>query len=108
MACGIQTLYTVKTCLPEKFCLKLLNALVVSQIQHPPILVNGISQKVITSIAKQLSWAVKACFNRNKSDSSSDLKIKHSIFPIKLCLNIGLLHIFGNTETVCYQHSRRR
>ena len=86
MACGIKTLYTVKSFLHEEFCLKLLNALVLSQIQHPAILLNGISQNLITSLEKQLSWAVKACFNRNKYDSSSDIKIKHSIFPIKLML----------------------
>ena len=86
MACGIKTLYTVKTFLPEEFCPKLLNALVLSQIQHPTILVNGISHNLTTSLEKQLSWAVKACFSRNKYDSSSDLKIKHSIFPIKFML----------------------
>ena len=85
MACGIKTLHTVKSFLPQEFCLKLLNALVLSQIQHPVILLNGISQNLITSLEKQLSWAVKACFNSNKSDSSSDLKIKNSI-PIKLLL----------------------
>ena len=83
MACGIKTLYTVKSFLPQKFRLKLLNALVLSQIQHPAILLNGISQNLIISLEKQLIWAVKACFNRNTSDSSSYLKIKHSIFPIK-------------------------
>ena len=65
---------------------KLLNALAVSHIRHPAILFNGISQNLITSLEKQLSWAEEACFNRNKSDSSSDLKIKHSIFSIKLML----------------------
>ena len=42
MACGIKTLYTVMSFLPEEFCLKLLNALVLSQIQHTAILLNGI------------------------------------------------------------------
>ena len=86
MACGIKTLYTVKSFLPQVVCPKLLNALVVSQLQHPAIRLNGISQNLITSLEEQLSWAVKACFNRNKYGSSSDLKIKHSIFPIKLML----------------------
>ena len=61
MACGIETLYTVKPFLPEEFCLKLLNALVLSQIEHPAILLNAILQNLITSLEKQLSWAVKAC-----------------------------------------------
>ena len=86
IACGIKTLYTVQSFLPEEFCLKLLNALVLSQIQHPAILLNGISQNLITWLEKQLSWAVKACINRNKYYSSSDLKTKHCIFPIKSLL----------------------
>ena len=85
-ACGIKTLYTVKSFLPQELCLKLLNAPVLSQIQHPAILLNGISQNLITPFEKQLSWAVKACFNCNKSDFSSNLKIKRSLFPIKLML----------------------
>ena len=62
MACGIKTLYTVKSFLSQEFCLKLLNALVLSQLQHPAILLNGISQNLITSLEKQLSWAVKYLF----------------------------------------------
>ena len=30
---------------------------------------------------------VKACFNRQKQDSSSDLKIKHNILPIRIFLD---------------------
>ena len=42
-ACGIKTLYTVKAFLSEEFCLKRLNALDLSQLQHPAIILNGIS-----------------------------------------------------------------
>ena len=73
--------YTLKSFLSQEFCLKLLNTLVLSQIQHLAIFWNGVSQNLIASIGKHLSWVVKACFNGNKSGSSSDLIIKHSIFP---------------------------
>ena len=63
-----------------------MKAPVLSQIQHRAILLNGISQNLFTSLEKQLNWAVRGCFNRNKSDSSNDLKFKHSTFPIKLML----------------------
>ena len=108
MACGIKTLYAVKSFLPQEFFLNLLNAQTVSQIQHPAILLNSISQNLVTSLEKQLNWAVEACFDLNNSDSSSDLKIKYSFFPSNYCLKIGLLHTFGNNKTVCYQHSRPR
>ena len=87
MACGIKTIYAVKQFLPEKVCLLLLNALVLSHLHYPAILLQGISQNLLTTLEKQLSWRVKACFNRQKQDSSSDLKIKHNILPIRIFLD---------------------
>ena len=87
MACGIKTIYAVKQFLPEKICLLLLNTLVLSHLHYPAILLQGISQNFLTTLEKQLSWGVKACFNRQKHDSSSDLKIKHKILPVRLFLD---------------------
>ena len=84
MACGIKTLYCVRELLPEKICLSLLNALVISHLHYPALLLNGISQNLITTLENQLSWGIKACCNRNKYESSSDLKLKHEIFPVRL------------------------
>ena len=66
MACGIKTLYSVKSFLPDKTCLMLLNSLGISHIHYPALLLNGIPQKIITTLEKQLNWGVKACFNRRK------------------------------------------
>ena len=46
----------------------------------------GINANLLTSLEKQLSWAVKACFIRKQLDSSKDLKFQHSIMPIKWLL----------------------
>ena len=70
--------------LPEKICLSLLNALVISHLHYPALLLNGISQNLITTLENQLSWGIKACCNRDKHESSSDLKLKHGIFPVRL------------------------
>ena len=94
MACGIKTMYAVKQFLPEKTCLLLLNALVISHLHYPSILLQGLSQNLITTLEKQLSWGVKACFNRQKMDSSSDLKIKHSIFPVRIFLDYKAVFYF--------------
>ena len=94
MACGIKNLYSIREYLPEKTRLLLLNALVISHLHYPSILINGISPNVITTLEKQLSWAVKACFNRTKFESSSDLKIKYRIFPIRSFLNLKALVYF--------------
>ena len=94
MPCGIKTLYSVKLFLPDKTCLMLLNSLVISHIHYPAILSNGISQTLITTLEKQLNWGVKACFNRRKYDSSSDLKMKHNIFPIRILLDLKAVSYF--------------
>ena len=63
MACGIETLYSVKSFPPNKISLLLFNSLNVSHIPYPTIFINGISQKLITTLEKHLNWGVKACFN---------------------------------------------
>ena len=87
MACGIKTKYTVNDFFPETKCITLLNALVISHLHHPAIFLNGISQNLITTLENQLIWGIKACCNRNKHDSSGDMKLKHEILPIGLLLD---------------------
>ena len=48
MVYGIKTLYSVKSFLPDKTCLMLLNSLVISHIHYPALLLNGVSQSLIT------------------------------------------------------------
>ena len=72
---GIKTLNVIKAPFSIKTRLLLMNALVVSHLHYSSIVINSISKQLITSLEKQMSWAVKSCFNRNKFDSSSDLKL---------------------------------
>ena len=62
MACGIKTLYAIRESFPEKTPILILNVLVISHVQYSAILLNGISENLLTTLEKQLSWAVKACF----------------------------------------------
>ena len=87
MACGIKTIYAVKQFLAEK---KLSIASECSSSYSSSLsnnIASGISQNHLTTLEKQLSWGVKTCFNRQKQDSSSDLKIKHNILPIRIFLD---------------------
>ena len=104
MACGIKTIYAVKQFSPEKICLLLLNALALSHLHYPAILLQGISQNLLTTLEKQLSWGVKACFNSQKQDSSCDLKINYNILPTRL---FHYNHVFtsGNIKITYYQPS---
>ena len=79
MACVIKTIYSVRDLFPEKTRFLLLNALVISHLYYSSVLLNGITENLLTTLQKQLSWAVKTCFNRHKFDPSSDLKIYHKI-----------------------------
>ena len=87
MACGIKTLYALRESFPQKTLILLMNALVISHVNYSAILLSGISDNLITTLEKQLSWAVKACFNRKKFDHSADLKVQYNILPIRYFLN---------------------
>ena len=99
MACGIKTILSIRNYFPEKILLSLLNALVISHLHYPSILLNGISQNLITTLEKQLSWGVKACFHRKKFESSKDLEIKFQILPIRLFLDLKAVTYFWKWKT---------
>ena len=63
-----------------------------SNLQYPAILLGGVQKKFITSLEKQLSWAVEVCFYRTKFQRTSDLKLKHSIFMVRNFLDINLIN----------------
>ena len=50
MACDNKTIYAVKQFLPGKNCPLLLKALVLSHIHYPAILIQGISQNLLTTL----------------------------------------------------------
>ena len=87
MAFGIKTINSIKNCLPINTRLLLMKAIIVSHIHYPAVLLSGISSSLLISLEKQLSWAVKICFNRRKYDRSSDLKFDHGILPVKFLLD---------------------
>ena len=86
IACGIKTIVSIRNYFPMKTRLLLLNALVICHLHYPAILLNGISENLMTTLEKQLNWAIKACFNRTKIESSSDLKTKHKILSVRYLL----------------------
>ena len=55
-----------------------------SHVQYSSVLLATINQNLITTLEKQLNWAIKACFHRQKFDSSSDLKINFGVLPVSL------------------------
>ena len=87
MATGIETLKRISRPFPEKTRLLLLNALVISHLHYSALLLASSKNNCFFTLEKQLSWAVKTCFNRKKYDSSSDLKQKHQNLPIKFLWN---------------------
>ena len=94
MATGIKVLYFIRNILPEKTRLLLLKSLVLSHLHYSSILVNGISQNLLLTLEKQLSWAVKAYFHKNKYDSSRDLKLQYKISPVGLFSDLKALLYF--------------
>ena len=72
----------------------LLNSLVISHLHYSSVLLNGISQNLITTLEKQLNWAIKACFNRVKIQPAHDLRIRYKVLPIRYFLHIKAIDYF--------------
>ena len=87
MARGIKTLKRISRPFPEQTRLLFLNTLVISHLQYSGLLLASSKNNCFITLEKQLSCAVKTCFNCKKYDSSSDLKLKHQILPMKSFLN---------------------
>ena len=88
MACGIKTLYALSDFLPINARLLLFNALIMSHLHYSAVLLKGFTENLLTTLEKHLNWGIKACFYRNKYDSSSDCKLMYDIIPIHYSLNI--------------------
>ena len=84
MAHGINCIYALGNIVPTVYKKPILNSFVLSHVQYSSVLPATINQNLITTLEKQLNWAIKACFHRQKFDSSSDLKMKLGILPISL------------------------
>ena len=98
MATGIKVLYSIRNTLPEKTCLLLLNSLVLSHLHYSSILINGILQNLRSTLEKQVSWAVKACYHKKKYDSSRDLKLQYKILPVGLFLDLKAVLFFWKCQ----------
>ena len=61
-----------------------------SHVQYSSVLLATMNQNLIITLEKQLNWAIKACFHRQKFDSSSDLKMKLGILPVSFFFITGL------------------
>ena len=82
MAQGIKCIYAPRNIVPTIYKKLILSSFVLSHVQCSSVLLATINQNLIRTLEKQLNWAIKACFHRQKFDSSSDLKMKLDIIPI--------------------------
>ena len=83
MAQGIKCIYALRNVIPTVYNKIILNSFVLNHVQYCSVLPATMNQNLITTLEKQLNWAIKACFHRQKFDSS-DLKMILGILPISL------------------------
>ena len=95
MAQAIECIYALRNIVPIVYKKFILNSFVLSHVQYSPVLLATINQSLITTLEKQLKWAIKACFHRQKFDSSSDLKMNFGLLPISLLFDY-------RTATYCH------
>ena len=94
MVWSIKTIYLVLDFLPAKSRLFLLKAIVISHLQYSLVLLNGISQCLISTLEKQLNWGIEACFHRYNMDSVQDSKIIHGIISSCQRLDMNAIKFF--------------
>ena len=94
MVWSLKTFYYVLDFLPAKSRLFLLKAIVISHLQYSLVLLNGISQSLISILEKQLNWGIKACFPRYNMDSGKDLRIIHGIISSCQTLDMNAIKFF--------------
>ena len=101
-------IFSIRNAIPRNMLKLLLNALVFSHLHYSLVVLHSTEKKFLTSIEKQINCALKATFNRKKSDSTKELRKEHSVIPISLFLETkkilyfwrikrGLLPSFDNT-----------
>ena len=59
MAQGTKTLYVLKNAVPYHLRKILLNSPVISYLQYSAVLLSSISKNLLTTLEKELNWAVK-------------------------------------------------
>ena len=88
MALGIITIYTLRNRIPTFLMKTVLNAFVISHLRYWLLLIQSIDKNLLISLEKQLNWAIRACYSRNRMNSTKDLKIKHSILPVEYIIKL--------------------
>ena len=83
LAGGIKTIYKLRNRIPTFLMKTVLNAFVISHLLYSLLLIQSIDKNLLISLEKQLNWAIRACYSRNRVASTKDLKIKHSILPVE-------------------------
>ena len=84
MAQGIKTLYVLRNAVPYHLHKILLNSLVISHLQCSAVflLSVSVSKNLLTTLEKQLNWAVISCYFHWFNNSSLNIKLDNYILPI--------------------------
>ena len=88
MARGIKTIYTLRNRIPTFLLKTVLNAFVISHLHYSLLLIQSVDKNLLMSLEKQLIWAIRACYSRNRMDLTKDLKIKHFILPVEYLIKL--------------------
>ena len=89
MAGGIKTIYTLRNRIPTFLMKTVLNAFVISHLLYSLLLIQSVDKNLLISLEKQLNWAIRAFYSRNRMDSTKDLKIEHSILPVEYLIKLN-------------------
>ena len=81
-------IYTLRNLIPTFLMKTVLNAFVISHLHYSLLLTQSIDKNLLISIEKQLNWAIRACYSRNRMDWTKDLKINLSTLPVEYLIKL--------------------
>ena len=94
LTCGIKTINWLQSFLQKKKKLLVPRPLVIRRLHSSSILLTGISQNFLTTLKKQLNWALKACFQRYKLELEHLLRTRHKTSSFRYFLDFKSIYSF--------------
>ena len=91
MCAGIKTLYSIRCILPLLSRINLVQSLVLSHFQYSACLLTSVNSSLMYSLEKQINWALKVAFFKQKFSSARILKLRSGILPVRDLLNMRCL-----------------
>ena len=102
MAIGIKTILQIRHLVPLKTKLELVKSLVLSHIQYPIHLLNGLSKANVNRLNRQINWALRCCYQCGMWSRMLPYRVKSGILPAEYQIQHA---VTAKTWSIVQQHA---